>query len=159
MSWLIIGLGNEGEEYALTRHNAGRLLVDFLEKGEPPAGFKTAILETLMNNSGKALLKLSPKSLNPKRLIIAHDDLDLPLGRFKLSFNRGAGGHRGVESIIKALKTKEFWRLRIGVSPKKKPTGEAAVIKFILGEFKPAELKILKTVFKEGLTSLQQLPS
>jgi PTH1 family peptidyl-tRNA hydrolase len=110
MSWLIIGLGNEGEEYALTRHNAGRLLVDFLEKGEPPAGFKTAILETLMNNSGKALLKLSPKSLNPKRLIIAHDDLDLPLGRFKLSFNRGAGGHRGVESINKKFKSVWYWR-------------------------------------------------
>jgi len=96
-------------------------------------------------------------------LVVIHDDLDLPLGKFKISFGRGSGGHRGVESIIKKLKTKDFIRLRIGIAPAtptgkiKKPVGEKAVIDFILGKFKPPEelkLKKLMPTLVEALDAL-----
>jgi PTH1 family peptidyl-tRNA hydrolase len=81
--------------------------------------------------------------------------MDLPLGRIKVSFGKNSGGHRGIESVMKAIKSKEFTRIRIGVSPEnakgvaKKPTGEDAVLKFIVGKFKPAELVEMKAIFKK----------
>ena len=81
--------------------------------------------------------------------------MDLALGKFKISFNKSAGGHRGVASIIKALKTQEFARIRVGISPAtpsgklKKPAGEKKVIDFILGNFKPKEFVVLKKLSKK----------
>src|SRR6185369_5269392 len=98
MAHLIVGLGNLGEEYQNTRHNTGHLAVEYLQNQPELKGAKLVALESLMNNSGKALLELlKAKSykLKADSLIVVHDDLDLPLGHFKLSFNRGAGGYRG----------------------------------------------------------------
>ena len=85
-----------------------------------------------------------------------HDDIDLPLGTLKISYNKGTGGHRGLDSVVKAVKTKEFARIRIGISPAtpkgkiKKPQGEKAVIDFILNKFKPAELETIKKSSKKS---------
>ena len=88
-------------------------------------------------------------------VVVVHDYLDLPLGSFKIVFNRGSGGHRGVESIRRAIKTEGFIRIKVGISPAtpsgktKQPKGEKAVNNFILGTFKPKELEVLKKVSKK----------
>jgi PTH1 family peptidyl-tRNA hydrolase len=88
--------------------------------------------------------------------LVVYDDLDLPLGTMKLSFGRSSGGHNGLESVIRAVKTKDFPRIRIGVSPAtpggkiKKPAGEEAVLKFLLGRFSDKEFEAIKKVFKKA---------
>ena len=175
MKYLIVGLGNPGEEYEATRHNAGRLAVEAIRKqfefpdwildkkffalkseGKYEGKPVTLLLpETMMNRSGKSFISLIKNAKEAERLLIIHDDIDLPFGRFKISFNRGSGGHRGLGSIIKTIKTTAFLRVRIGISPAgkkgmaKKPVGEEAIVKFILGRFRPAELAAVKKLAKE----------
>jgi len=109
--------------------------------------------ETFMNNSGKALKDKIKSVKAAEKLVVVHDDLDLPLGTIKMVFNRGSGGHKGLESIIKAIKTQAFIRIRLGVCPTtptgklKKPVGDK-LVNFIVGEFKPDELKIFKKIEK-----------
>jgi len=107
-----------------------------------------------MNKSGAAALKLIKPKKDLKDLVVLHDDLDLPLGRFKISYGKNSGGHKGVESIMRALKTKNFVRVRIGISPKRKPD-QKEILKFIIGKFKPAEADILKKVFKKIAEALE----
>lgn len=170
MSFVVAGLGNPGDEYVLSRHNAGRIVLEQVSRGHmwDEWEFKvklnalvtngkigkeniTLLLpETMMNRSGKALAPLVSSVKKAHKLIIVYDDIDLPFGYFKITFNRSSGGHRGLESVIKQIRTKEFIRIRIGVSPVtpsgklKKPNGEDAVLKFLLDNFKPKELEILK---------------
>ncbi len=167
---LIVGLGNPGEEYAKTRHNAGRIILEHIANAEEFSDWKNdmktkslrakgevegekfdfMLPETFMNNSGNAVAQVIDDKKKLKNLVVVYDDLDIPVGSLKISFNRSSGGHNGVESIIKKVKSKEFVRIRIGVSPHtptgklKKPSGEQAVLKFLLGAFKEDELKTLK---------------
>lgn len=143
-TYYIVGLGNPEPEYLGTRHNAGRMTAK-LFKGDA----KVLIPDTFMNDSGKALT-----GFPAKKLIVLHDDIDLPLGKFKIVFNRGSGGHKGVESVIKALGTEKFIRIRIGISPKKKP-GHQELLKFLTSKFKPSEEKILKRLSKKILAALE----
>lgn len=153
MAYILVGLGNPGQEYEETRHNTGRIIVNAVAK---KFDGKVLLPDTFMNKSGSAVAPLIKNAKQAERLIVVHDDLDLPLGSMKLSFNRGSGGHKGVESIMRAIKTKAFMRLRIGISkatPKgkvKKPAGEEAVADFILGKFKKDELEVLKKVAKKA---------
>ncbi len=152
MKWIIVGLGNPGKEYDGTRHNVGRDMVAALEE-KLPAGAKVAELNVYMNNSGGPIRKLVVSKKAAEKLVVVHDDLDLPLGAVKISFGSGSGGHRGVESIIKALKTKNFVRVRVGISPStssgriRKPDSKK-IVDFVLGKFKTAELVKLKKVLK-----------
>ncbi|MBI4059570.1 aminoacyl-tRNA hydrolase [Candidatus Giovannonibacteria bacterium] len=175
MTTYVIGLGNPGPEYAGTRHNAGRMTAqNFAEKsgfgefkpekkialvstGKLRKNFVISILpELYMNNSGKAVAGfVKPKKSLPN-VIVLHDDVDLPLGKFKIVFNRGSGGHKGVESVIRALKTEAFVRVRVGISPKKKPN-HRELLKFLTSKFKPSELKILKTISKKVLDALEMI--
>lgn len=175
MPYIIAGLGNPGEEYAQTRHNAGRIIAEaikkhydcsdwkldkklnaFVSKGEI-RGEKITLVqpETFMNRSGGALAPLISSEKKAEKLIVIYDDLDLPLGAVKMSFDRGSGGHRGLESIIKSIKTRAFIRIRVGIAPVtpsgkiKKPKGEDAVEKIIMGEFKKQEQDILKAHAKK----------
>ena len=168
MIYNIVGLGNPGEEYVGTRHNVGRETVEYLRDKADIKGLKYFIPDQFMNNSGPAVAKaMAGKLIKSKKaaehLVVIHDDLDLPLGTFKLSFNKGAGGHRGVASVIKAVKTEAFMRIRIGVSPAtpkgkiKKPSGDEAVIKFILSKFKPAEQKLVSNLRKKIVQALTVL--
>lgn len=175
MKYIIVGLGNPGLEYAQTRHNTGRIVLETLAKkldfpdwqadkklnalkSEGKIGKNSVILllpETFMNNSGKSVKPLIDSPKKAKDLVVVQDDIDLAFGTYKMSFNRGSGGHKGIESIIKAVKTKEFLRIRVGVSsatPKgkiKKPQGEEKVVNFIIGKFKPDELKELNKEAKK----------
>lgn len=131
---ILIGLGNPEKKYENTFHNAGLLFVRYLaqQKNAPamqaPKGrafsyvkLESAILaESLvfMNESGAAAEDaLSYFKIAPEMLAVAHDDTDLPLGTWKIENNRGTAGHKGVESVAGALKTKNFARIRIGVRP------------------------------------------
>ena len=156
---IIVGLGNPGKEYENTRHNTGRILVGMVEKKLEKEGEKKKIKfltpDTFMNNSGKAVAPLIKTNKDLKDLIVIYDDIDLPLGKIKISFNRSSGGHNGLASVIKSVKSEEFLRIRVGISPAtpsgklKKPTGEKAVLNFLLGEFKKPELETLKKLSKK----------
>jgi len=152
---LVVGLGNPGKEYENTRHNTGRILVGMIEKKLEEVKIKFLTPDTFMNNSGPAVAKAVAGKKALKDLIVIYDDIDLPIGKMKISFNRSSGGHNGLGSIIKSLKSEEFLRIRIGIAPVtpsgkiKKPQGEKAVINFILGEFKKPELETLKKLSKK----------
>lgn len=171
---LIVGLGNPGEEYKISRHNTGFIMLDYvLGKVEWKQSSLTKALfckdsiheksvlylkpQTFMNNSGIAVsfTQNEKAKIKPEDIIVIYDDIDLPLGSLKISFNRSSGGHNGVESIIKKIKTREFVRIRIGISPKtptgkiRKPKGEEKILKFLLGNFKDDELKELKKISKK----------
>jgi len=183
MAWVIVGLGNPGEEYDSTRHNCGRIAVEFFAKAVGLNGFrpdkakkttvaggligKTAIAlvlpDTFMNKSGAAVSKYVKSHKVAERMIVVHDDLDLPLGKIKISFDRSSGGHKGVESIIRAVKTQRFTRVRVGVSPStasgtlRKPEGKKVVNNFILTKFRAHELAALKPVFKRVADALEAI--
>lgn len=157
---IIIGLGNPGEKFQNTRHNAGFVAIDkFAKKNNFPEfklekKFEALISkegkilltkpETFMNNSGKAVKKI--KAVNKTAtFIILHDDVDLPLGKIKIIKERGSAGHKGVESVIKAIGNKGLIRFRIGTSTKKDAQAQDIVLK----TFSPEEQKIIaKTAAK-----------
>lgn len=185
MTFTFIGLGNPGEEYARTRHNTGRIMLDFfrvshdfpewkkdstsnvlISKGKITYGKKTHTVvlvcpETFMNKSGVSAKCFVDNAKSAERTLVVYDDLDMPFGRAKISFNKSSGGHKGVESIIKALKTKAFARLRVGISPVtpkgtlKKPSGESQVEKLILGDFKTDEMAVLKKLSHRANEALE----
>lgn len=152
---LVVGLGNPGKEYENTRHNTGRILVGLIEKKWEGQKIKFLTPDTFMNNSGRAVAPLVKSKKDLEGLVVIYDDIDLPLGKMKISFNRSSGGHNGLGSIIKSLKSEEFLRIRIGISPAtpkgvvKKPKGEKAVLNFLLGEFKKPELETIKKLSKK----------
>jgi len=160
---LVVGLGNPGKEYENTRHNTGRILVGILEKKLENSKIKFLTPDTFMNNSGKAVVPLIKSKKDLKDLIVIYDDIDLPLGKIKISFNRSSGGHNGLESVIKKLKSQEFLRIRVGISPAtpkgivKKPKGEKAVLNFLLGEFKKPELETLKKLSKKVAEAVEMI--
>lgn len=177
-NYLFVGLGNPGEEYEESRHSVGRMvLLDFAKKPIDDAElkdwreekklkalfadgklnknkFRFLLPENFMNNSGGCVNPLVKTKAEAHNLVVLHDDVDLPLGKIKISYNRGSGGHKGVESIIKSLKTNEFTRVRIGVAPTtpsgkiKKPT-EDKFLDFIIGDFKSNEKDELKKIIKK----------
>ncbi len=174
MTWVVVGLGNPGEEFEQTRHNAGRMALFYYAKKAATPDWKEdkksssyttsahvgknlmalVLPNTFMNKSGNAVAKFVKSIKAAERLIVVYDELDLPLGTIKVSFNRGSGGHKGIESIVKMVKTKKFTRIRVGISSVlggeiAKPKGDKDVEKFILGKFKPTELEELKKVFKK----------
>ncbi len=170
---MIIGLGNPGQKYKHTYHNAGAMMVDFLSKklagesglkkskrnalfeGKEISGLALVAPLTYMNESGKAV-KMAIKSfkIKPQSIMVAHDDSDIALGDYKMSFGKNSAGHRGVESVIQSLGTKDFWRLRIGVRPEasrdqrrgtRKKAGE-----FVLRKISSGDRKILNSVFERA---------
>jgi len=116
-----------------------------------------------MNNSGKSLVTLVKSKKQAEQLVVLYDDMDLPLGKWRISFNRSSGGHNGVESVARLLKTKAFIRIRVGVSPvslfgnMKKPKGADAVLKFIIGKFTQSELREVHNVGREVTEGLEVL--
>ncbi len=120
------------------------------------------IPEVAMNLSGKAAPAFVKSVKAAHKLLVVRDDLDLPLGTLKMTvYGRGSGGHKGVESIMRALKTKEFAQLKIGISgqtPKgktKKPNSEEKVITHVIGKFSPSEELVLKKALKKSTESMR----
>jgi PTH1 family peptidyl-tRNA hydrolase len=183
MPYIIAGLGNPGEEYENTRHNAGRIMLESFRAAHDFPEWKedkkmkallakekiekeTVLLiepNNFMNNSGKSVAPFVVSKKQAGKTIVIYDDIDLPMGTVKIAFNRSSGGHNGLESVIKNLKTREFIRVRVGVSKMtakgaaKKPKGEEAVLKFLLGEFKKDERDELKKIAKKVSAALEMI--
>lgn len=164
---LIVGLGNPGEKYLNTRHNLGfEFLDEFkrknnLEEWSNEAKFKTEIIkigndlilarpQTYMNNTGLAVKILTTYyKIHTTDLIVVHDDLDLPLGKIKVRLGGSGGGHHGVESVIKALGTDQFTRVRLGIGPAQGPAEN-----FVLAQFKPQEKQQVKHMIKQTIKAI-----
>ncbi|HWP61683.1 MAG TPA: aminoacyl-tRNA hydrolase [Candidatus Paceibacterota bacterium] len=183
MAWIIVGLGNPGDEYKHTRHNTGRQVLEYFAKTREFSDWKAdgkskasmsrgtvgktlvALLapDTFMNKSGSAVVKYVKTPKAAERMIVVYDDLDLPLGTLKLSYDRGSGGHKGLESIMRGVKSKKFARIRIGVSPAaasgalKKPSGEKQVNDFILGAFSSHESEIMRRIYKRAADAIDAI--
>ncbi|MEJ2032092.1 MAG: aminoacyl-tRNA hydrolase [Deltaproteobacteria bacterium] len=149
------GLGNPGSKYESTRHNIGFLALDYLARrhdcsfadskwqalccktllwGKPALLLKP---QTYMNESGRAVAPIASFfKIPPEKIIVVHDELDLPLGRVKIVIDRGAGGHNGIRSIIAELGTKHFCRIRAGIG---RPEPPLSVTHFVLTSFAPHE--------------------
>lgn len=158
---LVLGLGNPGPRYADTRHNLGFRVVDALAGrlglaverlecnalvGEAPAGGPGAgglLLAkplTYMNRSGHAAhCLLERRGLAPAAVLVVFDEAGLPLGKLRLRPGGGPGGHRGMESVIAALRTEEVPRLRLGIAPAAGAPGGDELVDFVLAPFAPEE--------------------
>lgn len=189
MTFLIVGLGNPDEQYKETRHNVGFKFLDALAKEIKAGDFELekkieamvalgkfngqkvilAKPQTYVNNSGLAVKKIKAfYKLKNEQIIIIHDDLDVPFGTTKLTPESGAGGHRGVKSILDQLKTKKIYRLKIGISNSKLKLarGQSSdqkrkemIVNLVLSAFTPSEKEQLKKIIKEGLEKIAQIIS
>ena len=179
---IIVGLGNPGKKYENTRHNVGFMAIDSLAKNlglnwEESKKFQAEIAktgntllvkpQTFMNNSGQsaqavlAYYKLLPKKLGVFKvkdsdlseiLTVIHDDIDISLGKYKISIDSRSAGHKGVESIITHLKTKNFKRVRIGI--RTEMANGMPADKFVLEKFREEELKIIDNLIAKLITEL-----
>lgn len=157
---IIVGLGNPGAEYQMARHNAGVMLVEKVaEKLHSDYGWRknygamiyrtpemvlVKTKDVFMNESGKLL-----QGLPEGELWVAHDDLDIKLGEYKVQFGKGPKLHNGVESVENSLKTKDFWRIRIGVDNRKEPIdGEIYVLQKFSSEEKVILGKVLDAIIE-----------
>ncbi|MCS7203757.1 MAG: aminoacyl-tRNA hydrolase [Thermodesulfovibrio sp.] len=181
---LIAGLGNPGKKYKNTRHNVGFMVVDELAKRYrlqfrkeddyliAVGGIENRIItlikpSTYMNLSGKALKKLADEKILknlPDSLIVIHDDLDLPVGKIKIKRNGSSGGHRGIQSIIEYLGTKDFIRIKVGIGkPERGDVSDYVLSKFSEEQKELIKQKILKasdaviTILKEGITKAMNI--
>ena len=176
--WLVVGLGNPGSTYAGNRHNVGQMVLATLAH-RTPTGFRNhrgnaavaasgpailAMPNTFMNASGApvaALLRFY--GLEPERLIVVHDELDIPFDSLRLKHGGGHGGHNGLRDIIAAIGTGDFTRVRVGIG---RPPGRQDAADFVLRDFNADERQVLpvllsdaadaaELVIAEGLTAAQ----
>lgn len=171
--WLIVGLGNPGPRYAGTRHNVGcRVLEHLAAEGGlafAPGGYEAEVAsgelagvavlllkpQAFMNRSGSSVAAwLGFLDIPAARLVVVHDDLDLPLGRLRVVGGAGAAGHRGVASIQEALGTQAFPRVRVGIGRPRE--GEEAAER-VLEEFAPEELPTVAEVVNRAAGAVRAL--
>lgn len=174
-AWLVAGLGNPGPEYAGNRHNVGAMVADLLasrvgarfgrhrsntmlaEGRVRPGGPKVIVVRPLsyMNTSGGPVsAAASYFGIPPERVIVVHDDLDLPFETIKLKADGGHGGQNGVRDIIKALGTPEFARVRVGIG---RPPGRQDAADYVLRDFSAAERSRLPFVLDDAADAVEHL--
>jgi PTH1 family peptidyl-tRNA hydrolase len=171
--WAIVGLGNPGSKYAKTRHNLGFMVVDvitefldveFKEKKDymivrgSLAEHEVQLVEplTFMNLSGIAVKDVLHKfDITPDNLIVIHDDIDMDVGRLKIKKSGSSGGHKGIESIIQNIGTKEFIRVKIGVGREIGMLAEDYVLK----KFKKEELPLIKDAIQRAADAITVIVS
>ena len=171
---LIVGLGNPGAEYNDTRHNAGFWFADLLAdrhnalfKAEAKfhghacrlryGGKECWLLKpsTFMNRSGQSVSSLAKYyKISPEEVLVAHDELDMPSGVARLKFGGGHGGHNGLRDIVKALGTKDFWRLRVGIDH---PGNASKVVNYVLGRPPKGEASAIEGALDDAERVLDQL--
>ncbi len=175
---LIVGLGNPGPQYARTRHNFGFMLVDCLldrwitlpgascaptkaranadlwELGENHEARRWLVAkpQTFMNLSGQAVGDLCRRNgIDPGKVLVLHDELDLPLGVVRLKFSGGLAGHNGLKSIAAHLGTRDFARLRLGIA---RPSGQNQVVDYVLRGFLPEERERVRESLEVATTAI-----
>lgn len=167
---LIIGLGNPGIQYEKTRHNLGWRVIGLLAREMGASDWKMEMRfnafvaktflndekiifarpQTFMNNSGIAVKSIANYyKISSEKILIIHDEIDLPLGEIKIQKGKGAAGHNGVQSVIDYLKTKNFIRVRIGIKSIEEKILETE--KFVLQNFNSNEEKIIKKEIKRAV--------
>lgn len=159
---LVIGLGNPGGEYDKTRHNVGFMFLDYVTnnaKFNLNKKFNALEYETIIN--GEKILFIKPLSfmnlsgevitkyvnfykISKNDILVIQDDLDLDVGKYKLLYNRGDGGHKGIKSIINNLQSRAFLRLKIGISK-----GNSDIKDYVLGKFNDDELIVINDTFSK----------
>jgi len=164
--WLVAGLGNPGEQYAGNRHNCGFMVADVLAARVGArfrrdrsravvavgrlAGFPATLAkpQTFMNLSGGPVAALRGfYKIPPERVVIIHDELDLPFGSVRLKLGGGDNGHNGLRSVTAALGTRDYLRVRVGIG---RPPGRMDAADFVLRDFSTAERKLLPGVLERG---------
>ncbi|BDV31102.1 aminoacyl-tRNA hydrolase [Microbacterium terricola] len=174
-TWLVVGLGNPGPRYELTRHNVGQLVVDVLaeRRGE---GFKAhkanaRVAETWLRPGGPKIILAKPNSfmnvsggpvaglakfygIEPDRIVVVHDELDIPFDTVKLKIGGGHGGHNGVRDVAKALDTAEFPRVRVGIG---RPPGRQDAADWVLDPFGATERQNLPILLGDAADAVEQL--
>src|SRR3954468_9965220 len=174
--WLVVGLGNPGPQYAGNRHNVGAMVVAQLaadlgaklsahrsraqvaEARLAPAGGRPgervvlAVPTSYMNESGGQVTSaVRFFKIEPERLLVVHDELDLPFADLMLKRGGGEGGHNGLRSISQSLGTRDYNRLRIGIG---RPPGRMDAADFVLRDFSPAERRELDFVISDGMDAV-----
>jgi PTH1 family peptidyl-tRNA hydrolase len=171
--WLVVGLGNPGDEYAATRHNVGFMLVDRLARAwgvelrgrlfkartalARRGGDEIFLIEpkTFMNRSGSAVREaLAGKDVPAERLVVAYDDLDIPLGEIRVRKKGRPGTHKGMISIVGEIRTEEFPRIRIGIGPC--PAGRDAA-EYVLEPFRRDERPLVGRSLEEAAEALEMI--
>ncbi|MFA6255619.1 MAG: aminoacyl-tRNA hydrolase [Candidatus Absconditabacterales bacterium] len=166
---LIVGLGNPGQEYEKTRHNIGFATLDnFLQNGKWKVeggkrkgewqetiinGQKVVFLKPMefMNRSGGAVSAIANfYKIEPKNILVIHDDIDLPVGKIQLKLGGSSAGHNGLKDIIAKLGAQEFYRLRIGVD---RPVNQDQVADYVLSNFKKEE----KDTIEDKMNEIEKL--
>lgn len=173
--WLVVGLGNPGAGYSGNRHNVGQMVLATLadqidarfrthktnaavaEGRSFPAGPRLVLAkpDTFMNLSGGPVAQLLAfYSLEPERLIVVHDELDVPFDSVRLKFGGGHGGHNGIRDIISAIGTGGFTRVRVGIG---RPPGRQNAADFVLRDFGSAEREALPNLLGDAADAVQQI--
>ena len=167
---LVVGLRNPGPRYDGTRHNVG---AEVVVAAAPEEKFKRARLgiradvaeirfgdvrtvlalpRTFMNECGQAVTPLARyERIDGDRMLVAHDDIDLPFGKLRVQFGGGAGGHNGIRSLVGSLDTKDFWRLKIGVG---RPPGRVDPADYVLSRFAKVERSAIDDTIVRGAAVL-----
>jgi PTH1 family peptidyl-tRNA hydrolase len=174
VEWIIVGLGNPGQQYSETRHNAGWQLLDTIVRRRPEfrfdekrskgliargdlAGVKVALVkpQTYMNLSGEAVGPIARfYKVPPERIVVAFDDLDLPLAALRLRKKGGAGGHNGMRSLIQHLGTEEFPRIRLGIG---RPPGQMPGQAYVLQKFKADEWQAMAATYERAAEAVEAI--
>lgn len=171
--WIVVGLGNPGPKYERTRHNAGVMVLrELLERtGRTLKNHKSgaaiaeceisgekvvlARLSSYMNESGRPLGALCKFFKTPaERLIVVHDELDVPFGEVRIKLGGGTAGHNGVKSVGQHLGTKDFIRVRVGVS---RPRSQGDAIDYVLNEFTGSERKELPDIISTAADAVEAI--
>ncbi|MFJ6027584.1 aminoacyl-tRNA hydrolase [Pseudarthrobacter sp. NPDC092424] len=174
-TWLIVGLGNPGAQYQGNRHNVGQMVLDELA-GRMGAGFRThkaraQVLEGRLGIGGPRVVLAKPMSymnvsggpvsalanfygIEPGHVVAVHDEIDIPFNTVKLKIGGGEGGHNGLRDISKALGTKDYLRVRVGVG---RPPGRMDTADYVLRDFGTAELKELPFLLDESADAVESL--
>ncbi len=171
--WLVVGLGNPGDEYAATRHNAGVMLVERLAAAwgvalrgrlfksrtavARRAGEDVLLLlpKTYMNRSGTAVrAALAGRGIGPERLVVVYDDLDIPLGEIRVRKSGRPGTHKGMISVTGEIRTDGFARVRIGIGPC--PAGRDAA-DYVLEPFRKDERADLERGLEQAAEALEMI--
>ncbi len=154
---LIIGLGNPGEKYKNNRHNVGYMFIDEA-KNVSSKNSNLVFLKTnlFMNSSGEMVKStLRSRKVTPQDLYIVHDELDIPLGSYKIQFGVGPKVHNGINNIETEIGTSDFWRVRVGVDNRdseKRTKGE----QYVLEDFDPSEMDTVQQTIKKALKELYE---
>ncbi len=171
--WAVVGLGNPGARYSSTRHNAGAMVLEALlgrmesalkrhKSGcltaDGSLGGKSAILvrpASEMNNSGRPVAELLRwYKIDSARLVVIHDELDIPFGYVRVKLGGGTAGHNGLRSLVAHLHTNNFVRVRVGIS---RPSGRRDPVDYVLSDFSLSERKDLRDIVEQAADAVERV--